>query len=141
MTDLIETKTADLTGEALNWSVAKALGLHAYLAEPNYGNPHSVMIHGKKPGRFLPFQERYMPSEDWRQGGPLIEQLNIQTSYNGNGFSKSPTGKYWCAYVCKPNGEEERPSGGGPTPLIAACRAIVASVLGDTVSVPKELLS
>ncbi|MBD1555281.1 DUF2591 domain-containing protein, partial [Pseudomonas sp. C2L11] len=26
------------------------------------------------------------------------------------------------------------------TPLIAACRAIVASVLGDTVSVPRELL-
>lgn len=135
MTDLIELKTSDLTGEALNWSVAKALGLHVYLAEPNYGNPHCVMIHGKKPGRFLPFQERYMPSTDWKQGGPLMDEY--AKSFSVVESSKPPI--YRC--FAKHNGPEGfvRISG-GPTLLTAFCRAIVAVHLGDTVSVPKELL-
>lgn len=140
MQKMIEVKTAELEGAALDWAVAvadskspqysKRLGLH--LAQ---------VLRVSAAETFLRMGCRYCPSTDWSQGGPLIDKYNIQTSYNGNGFSRSKTGKYWCAYVCKENGLEEKPSGGGPTPLIAACRAIVAAKLGDSVSVPAELLA
>lgn len=131
--NMIEVKTAELSGPALDWAVAmtgavtveqNGLDLDAR-GRPTVGGDMKIP---------------YEPSNNWGQCGPLIEKYNIQTSYNGNGFHRSPTGKYWCAYVCEPHGPEMRPSGGGPTPLIAACRAIVAAKLGDTVQVPAELL-
>ena len=66
------------------------------------------------------------------QGGPLIEKYKLDIGApmeNNNGPWNAAT--EWG----HPNGYK------GETPLIAACRAIVSSVLGDTVSVPKELLS
>lgn len=126
-------KTADLIGPALDWAVAYGLN-----GEPGFLEAFGVRMLGRSITKAVRMGE-IKPSTDWSQGGPLIEQYNIQTSYNGNGFRRSPTGKYWCAYVCKPHGPEERPSGGGPTPLIAACRAIVAAKLGDTVQIPEEL--
>ena len=36
MTDLIEVKAADLSGEALGWAVGKAEDLDLQLAEPGY---------------------------------------------------------------------------------------------------------
>ncbi|OSN39539.1 phage protein NinX family protein [Pseudomonas syringae] len=130
MTDPIEMNTADLTGEALNWSVAKALGLNAYLAEPHYMNPHRVMIRYTPDGCHFEQQKRFQPSTDWAQGGPLLEKRKILTGWIGDqpiAFTRNH--KYQDGVAV------------APTPLIAICRAIVASVLGDTVSVPKELLS
>lgn len=131
---MIEVKTSELVGAALDWAVAKAEGVTVrVLSADNPGELWQVQKQWRGVGP-------YWPSQDWSQAGLLIEKYNIQTSYNGNAFPKSPTGKYWCAYVCKPHGPEERPSGGGHTPIIAACRAIVAAKLGDTVSVPAELV-
>lgn len=136
MTDLIEVKTADLTGEALGWAVAKAEGLTPRLEKPNYGNGWRVFC-----DTTFGNTKRYNPWEDWALGGPLIDKHHIQTSFNGSGFSRSPTGEYWCAYVCKPSGQQEFPSGGGPNALTAACRAIAQAKLGDTVQVPKVLIN
>lgn len=122
MTQMIEVKTAELIGPALNYATAVADGWD--FSRQFY----QVMFQG------------YCPSTDWAQGGPLIEKYHVQTSFNGCGFSRSPTGEYWCAYACKDSGEELRPSGSGPTPLVAACRAIVSAKLGDVVSVPAELV-
>lgn len=112
--ETVTLRTCDLIGAALDWAVAKAVTYVDY--------------HG------------WSPSTDWSQGGPLIEKHHVQTSFNGCGFSRSTTGEHWCAYACKDNGEELRPSGSGPTPLIAACRAIVSAHLGDSVDVPAELV-
>jgi len=136
MTDLIEVKTADLAGEALGWAVAKAEGLNPRLEPPQYGNPWRVFC-----DTTFGNTKRYKPWEDWSIGGPLIVKHHVQTSFNGSGFSRSPTGEYWCAYVCKPTGQQEFPSGGGPNALTAACRAIAQAKLGDTVQVPKDLMS
>ncbi|MBC3948331.1 phage protein NinX family protein [Pseudomonas folii] len=128
MTNLVEMKTADLTGEALNCSVAKALGLHVYLAEPHYMNAHRVMVRYTPEGCHFEQEKRFQPSTDWAQGGELIDKYEIVFA-----FFPDDAERYW-ASCCSMSGEEY-----GPTHLIAACRAIVASVLGDTVSVPKEL--
>jgi len=133
MTDLIEVKTADLAGEPLNWSVAIAMGLNPSVVPAQYGVPARVFI--QQEGMF---PERYKPCVDWAQGGPLIEKHHIQTSFNGKGF-RTTSGEYWCAYVCSDTGKEQFPSGGGGTPLIAACRAIVAAKFVDSVQMPKEL--
>ena len=39
MTYLVEVKTADLTGAALDWAVAKAGRLDVHVAKPHYGAP------------------------------------------------------------------------------------------------------
>lgn len=127
MTDLIEMKTADLTGEALNWSVAKALGLSVYLAGPQYGNGHLVMVRYTPDGCSFEQETRYRPSADWSRCGPLMDRFKIEIIRCHDAVHAKVAGKTNAA-------------GYGDTALIAACRAIVASVLGETVSVPKELL-
>lgn len=138
MTDLIEVKTADLAGEALGWAVGKAEALDLILEPPQYGNPWRVFA--RYQGHATERTKRFNPWEEWALGGPLIDKHHVQTSFNGSGFSRSPTGEYWCAYVCKPTGQHELPSGGGPNALTAACRAIAQAKLGDNVQVPKELM-
>ena len=63
-------------------------------------------------------------SEWWAQGGPIIEREKISVYHMDwlNGDQK------WMA------GEQY-----GPTPLIAAMRAYVASKLGDEIEIPEEL--
>jgi hypothetical protein len=55
------TPVADLTGVALDWAVAKAIGEYKPVAVPNY-------------------------STDWAQGGPIIERERIAVKVNGYGW-------------------------------------------------------
>jgi len=64
-------------------------------------------------------------STDWAEGGPIIERERIDVLYEHD--------LRWIAVPQK--GIESY----GPTPLIAAMRCYVASVLGDTVDIPEEL--
>ena len=98
-------KTSELTGAALDWAVAKAIGEYKPVAVPHY-------------------------STDWTQGGPIIEREKIDVAtYRGD----------WRA--ARHVGSVPTPTYGyGPTPLIAAMRCYVASVLGDDVELPKELI-
>ncbi|ANF87163.1 hypothetical protein A7J50_3790 [Pseudomonas antarctica] len=136
MTKFVEVKTQDLTGAALDWSVAKAEkveGLVTHKGHPSFEKEfdpdcwadHSCLKEFK-------CWQYYAPSAEWSQGGPLIEKYKLDIGApleNKNGPWNAAT-------------EWAHPMGyKGETPLIAACRAIVASVLGGTVSVPKELLS
>lgn len=138
MIDLIEVKTADLAGEALGWAVGIAEGLELHLEPPHYGN--GWLVFSIYRGEVTERRKRYNPWEAWALGGPLIDKHHVQTSFNGSGFSRSPTGEFWCAYVCKPTGQEMLSSGGGPSALIAACLAIAQAKLGETLQVPKELM-
>lgn len=124
-----EVKTSELIGPALDWAVAQALGGE------------------RKPYRFASNEDapmdrawvfptgyactRWAPSTDWGQGGPLIEREQIELEWGGI------DGKalWWKA-------SHQDIAGGqlGLAPLIAACRAIVAAKLGDTVQVPDELI-
>ena len=104
-------KTSELTGAALDWAVAKCeLGE----AINEIDDPHFY-------------------SNDWALAGPIIERewLDIISWPN-----ESDEDMRW---QCKQHDMRIDCVAFGPTPLIAAMRCYVASVLGDEVEVPDEL--
>jgi len=120
-------KTSELTGAALDWAVAKSIGhLEAgrVVVDLEYCS-------GEDPVRWEPqlstyYSSAYAPSTDWAQGGPIIEREKIEL------FIRD---EKWFAYSSNSTPEDFY----GETPLIAAMRCYVASVLGDEVDVPEEL--
>ena len=130
-------KTSELTGAALDWAVAKCEGI----LEPVYGEPQPrVVFYSDQWQRYMRinpppqvyYTDRYEPSTDWSQGGPIIEREKISTQELDG---------IWSAFFCDKLFEEDNSEcwRDGPTPLIAAMRCYVASKLGDTVKVPDEL--
>lgn len=122
---MIEVKTVDLVGAALDWAVSKAVcdervsmwGKSIWTEEgPQAGHGYC----GKT----------YSPSTDWAQGGPLIEKYEVMICYPS--IQKEDPWEASC--------RDDMNFHDGQTPLISAMRAIVAAKLGDTVSVPAELL-
>lgn len=69
--------------------------------------------------------EGYRPSADWSWGGPIIERERI-------GLDAYSTVR-WNAFHPQ---RVEGTCGVGPSPLVAAMRAYVASKLGDEVELP-----
>jgi hypothetical protein len=133
----MKVKTSDLIGPALNWALGKALGLPVEICQIfQYGRPngrHYISIgETDRDGAEVDFD----PSQEWSQGGPLIEYYWVELQ---NGSNLPPD--LWGACMWSgtdagvPLGE-----GWGLTPLVAATRCIVASKLGDEVDVPEELL-
>lgn len=119
---MIEMKTVDLTGPALDWAIAQIEGVEVAIAAPHYGTGWRVY----KPN----FGGKYSPSTEWAFGGPLIAKHAI-------GFVGHDADN-WLAFSSPADSTHQ---GIGPTHLIAACRAIVAAKLGDTLQVPRELLT
>ena len=147
----VEVKTAELIGYALDWAVGMAV------------KDEDVRLYPDIRGHWLvgPFGKPWNPSEDWSQGGPLIESNQVfldppHDVHRANYDEKTgkvkgcwQTYESWHATVSArvrtlPPKIEGFPGrvgrGEGQTALIAACRAIVASHFGDTVQVPEELL-
>lgn len=123
---LVTCNTCDLEGAALDWAVAIAEGVKVVLAAPAYGNGWRVrydLIHS---------QAKYSPSSDWSQGGQLIDKHQV------NLHSPQHRDDCWAAWVTVSGKDFAQ---GAYQPLISACRAVVASVLGKTVAIPKELLA
>lgn len=129
----MKIKTSELTGAALDWAVATSI----YNAAPiksasttrfrvlDDDDEHvgSIWITEKRT-----FTSTFAPSSDWVQGGTLLEQHGIWLSDDND---ESP--EKWIASVGGAHMQV------GPTPLIAAMRALVASRLGDEIEVPDEL--
>lgn len=119
-------KTAELTGPALAWAVAKCEG-KALSGDRRF----KQMVHSGwgADGRDLGFIE-YSPTTNWAQGGPIIER---------EGISIWPFDDVtWKAQNMFASGVDQEVFE-GPTPLIAALRVYVASKLGDEVEIPEEL--
>lgn len=115
----MKIKTTELTRAALDWAVAKALGvLQAYL-----GMSEAEVFRAARSGG----EHRY--SENWAQGGPIIERELMYTK---------PASPYWEAAMYSDAGDCY--SAIGHTLLIAAMRCYVASKLGDEVDVPAEVV-
>ncbi len=123
MTEFVEVKTQDLSGAALDWSVAKADGVEISLAG---AHPHAV-VDGRLVGN-------YAPSTKWSQGGPLIESGELTVE---------PSAWDWkgACVLWRAQAEGEDVYFEHVNLLVAAMRAFAHSKLGDTVSVPRELLS
>jgi len=126
VSEMKRVKVSELEGAALDWAVAKAEGR----ADVKCGRGQCYTLH---PCERQGYEECrvYQPSVDWSQAGPLIERYKL-TLFQVNGPA---------AIVNDDTGEVDYDgrsmrSGDGATILIAAIRAIVASVMGDEVEVP-----
>ncbi|NDF50773.1 MAG: DUF2591 domain-containing protein [Betaproteobacteria bacterium] len=120
-------KTAELTGPALDWAVAKCegyTGLHKIAGRRPHEPQLGIWPPRKEYGAMDLWELGY--STDWAQGGPIIERERISIEW---------TGENWMGYVFH---DQEC---FGPTPLVAAMRCYVASKLGDEVEIPAELWS
>lgn len=119
----IEVKTAELIGPALDWAVAK-------VECGDVSIPASDVVWDKYAGH-------YCPSTDWSQGGPLLAEYQLEFSIDEDTNSVGASLLAW-----RSHGKSHRTRWSkGPGHLIAACRAIVAAKLGDTVRVPAGLLA
>ena len=99
----MKVKVSELQGAALDWAVAEC-------------------------EQFV--EDEFEPSENWADGGPIIEREQLNLSCLGNN-----KWEVWPNY-----GMNDTTYCKGPTPLIAAMRCYVASKLGDEVEVPDDLL-
>jgi hypothetical protein len=119
----IDVTVNALEGVALDWTVAKACGIEIYRHTGGMISEGEVVL------MLADHSAVFAPSANWSHGGPLMEKHKLCTGWMGDepiAFTRNH--KY-------SDGVEV-----APTVLIAACRAIVASVLGPVVSVPKELV-
>ena len=135
-------KVSELEGALLDYWVARINGWEFYwsskhkyysITKPNGGRHHAWegwteynADTGKKnkvphPATCIHSCD-YFPSELWCDGGSLIEKYGINLTVSDNGI--------WWAMIGK---GERLNSQSGPTPLIAACRCIVASVYNEEV--------
>lgn len=131
MTKMIEVKTAELIGPALDWTVAKAIGLAVFTLPKD--NPEEKWQVQRRLYTGGPF----WPSQDWAQGGPLLTEYQLEFSIDEDTNSVGASLLAW-----RSHGKSHRTRWSkGPGHLIAACRAIVAAKLGDTVQVPAGLLA
>jgi len=116
----MKIKTAELTGPALDWAVAKCEDLEVW-REPD----GIYLCEGGEVG-FM-----FRPSTSWQEGGPIIEREEIY-------LAKSVLGGWTASiYICEKGINCIMHS--GPTPLIAAMRCYVASKLGEEIDIPEEL--
>lgn len=115
----MKIETQDLTGPALDYAVARAMG--------------------KRPSMFIVQQtgelaKEHRYSTDWSQGGPIIDRM-MRDGLRLSGYtcrdSSDPTS---CQAQIKSVVE------GGPSALVAAMRCYVAIKLGDAVEIPDELM-
>jgi hypothetical protein len=129
-------KTAELTGALLNAAVAKAEGMTKRSLRE--GVPPKVLA------RDATFEcsatedgehgDEFQPSDRWDHGGPIIERELVSVVPPGYGGCAQ-----WTAGIGLRNaydGWEADHEAEGPTPLIAAMRAFVASKLGEEVELP-----
>jgi hypothetical protein len=123
-------KTAELQGAALDLAVAKAEGATDFWYDTVA--TYWVKLDGKDRALRYGWAQSYLPSTDWAQGGPIIEREGIDLIYERN--SDGHIVQIWARI-----GEDAPPEYFGQTGLIAAMRCYVASKMGDTVDIPKEL--
>ena len=115
-------KTNELIGAQLDWAVAKCAKLTIIQIKGGFPYvPKYPTIGG----------QRFSPSTDWSQGGPIIEREHINTC---SGYQWEASKDFDAI-----GGDSDTAVEYGPTPLIAAMRCYVASQLGDEVELPKEL--
>lgn len=109
-------RTAELEGKALDYMV--------WLAERGEQPTCSVSEWAADYGG------EFFPSTDWQQAGQIIERKRLQIGFMGAGHG------WQGAANPKALADFNVSWYDGPTPLIAAMRAYVASVFGDEVEVP-----
>lgn len=118
----MKVKTAELSGVQLDYAVAKAKGLRLSILA---GEAVNVTENGDvfHHVRFTQF---------WSLCGTLVEDNKLHISHNPSG--RRPDEPWFCC------DSSETFWSTGESAMLAICRAVVASKLGDTVDIPDELM-
>jgi hypothetical protein len=115
----MKIKTSEMMPPALDWAVSECEGVTV-----EYIDDGITALLADVTGW------AFDPSNNWAQGGPIIEREEIQICTNGS------MSKKWEAVQ---DNADDVIVEWGPTPLIAAMRCYVASKMGDEIEVPQEL--
>lgn len=136
--------TNDLEGVALAYAVAKAEGRTGKLFKTASGLELIPFAYVRRAGgprvildeaQFLfdfDLNGYYSPHNSWGMGGPIIARESIAFVVNHN--DECPPELKYTAFIRMLGSGRQ-----GPTHLVAAMRAFVASKLGDTVEIPEML--
>jgi Protein of unknown function (DUF2591) len=145
MSAMIKVKTAELTGQALDWAVAQVVQPKGFVLRDASGeiDPPWVLGIASNPldleGSWL--KSEWSPSTDWSQGGPLMDKYEISVIME-EGIGPS---SFWAGTKPLPDSmfgfNYKGASKYGETILIAVCRVVVAAKLGEEVEVPQELVT
>lgn len=126
-------KVSELTGSQLDEWVGKALGWHKHFHSDGRWEWHGPA--GTDDELDVLAAQHWAPSANWDDAGDLIE------SVIGGLFQMNNQKEGWCAHIHDRKADGSLGSitarGYGPTPLVAAMRAFVTAVFGDTV--PDEI--
>lgn len=115
MSQTVEVRTSELKGLSLNWAMALADGKQARITKSGI----RLALGGSTFGKIE-------PATDEKAGTLAILRHKVR-------FDVLLPGYPWAARV----GES---IAGGPTLIVAACRAIAVARLGDTIDIPVELI-
>ena len=120
----------------LNWLVARCENKTVSIRQSQIGTRVEVRNYSfEDPTIHYPVP--YSPTTDREISGPIIEREKIDLEYRKQSFGDGVP--HWHACHPKNYGGLIRYTGYGPTPLVAAMRCYVKSVMGDLVQVPEEL--
>ena len=119
----MKIKTSELAGIPLDWAVAHAQDAGSALVL-TFSRGHALILSDHTED--FDVGEHYQPRFNWAQGGPIIEREKIEVFIED---------ERWKAYSSRSLPQNFD----GDTPLIAAMRCYVASMLGAEVDVPDEL--
>lgn len=144
----MKIKTAELTGAALDWAVAKCLGIRVYIGRYEHTMTGPCLLDADLVDMNTDGPQELKFSRDWAQGGPIIEQAGIALSMRYGSLQPNHVQDVWDALIKPEFYSGGRPGSGvkkeviksGPTPLSAAMRCFCCSKLGEEIDVPEELL-
>lgn len=129
----MKIKTSELIDTALDWAVGHAM---QYVTHDALGWTVRLPVPSDPPTTTppLPFPKNFSPSTRWAQAGPLLQMEMTEHGMSLTSIAYE-RGEFAAYYWSDDFGDFE---GIGPTPLIAAMRALVRRRLGDEIDIPKE---
>lgn len=130
----MKIKVSELTGPALDWAVAKCANVAVEVSKIHqYGKPTGETLLILPNSGCCMGNDTYSPSTDWSQGGPILDKgfIELNTTDLANN-------ELWEGML--PGQGEGSTFAFGPTRLVAAMRCYAASILGDEVDIPEELI-
>jgi hypothetical protein len=122
-------KVSELEGTQLDYWVARAEGWTDFQGDGTNKGAFWYKDAEKAPFCDCWCKDSWTPSEDWSQGGPIIEREQIELLH----ISAEGHPDVWGVPKWLYGGDSVEFKAKGPTPLIAAMRAYVASIYGDEV--------
>jgi hypothetical protein len=133
---MMKHRVCDLEGELLDAAVAMIEGIELlHRAEP-------IIAEHYPSAWYEDIWRGWSACRDWRIGGPIIERERIDlagpdTLSEESRSSRSEwRARIWGTLQTRDQGGNDEATTYGPTPLIAAMRAYVASKLGEEVELP-----